>query len=128
VSLSARQGTARFTSGTPWTEPGADVDSPKGSLVSGHEIWTANVNVLPFMQVDGTKICEMEGVREHSERFPVELRRESRTGRLVIRALNEDGHNATDVDLFDLLDWLSRGPVPEEMIEPANGSDANTNR
>jgi hypothetical protein len=57
------------------------------------------------------KITEMNGVREHSEGAPVELWRDNETGRLVIRAYNECRNNSTQVDLWDLLDWLSVGPA-----------------
>lgn len=55
------------------------------------------------------KICEMTGVRELNEGLPVELWRDDATGRLVLRAYNECGCNATDVDLGGLLSWLSVG-------------------
>jgi hypothetical protein len=56
-----------------------------------------------------TKLCDMVGVREHSEGGLVELWR-NKNGRLIIRAYNERGNNITDVDLWDLLDWLRSGP------------------
>lgn len=46
----------------------------------------------------------MEGVREYCEEMDVSLR--TTNGRLVIEARNECGHNSTEVDLLDLLDWL----------------------
>jgi hypothetical protein len=60
------------------------------------------------------KLCEMAGVREHSEHFPVELWRNH--GRLVIRAYSECGNNATDLDLFDLVVWLSSGPSSHLLV------------
>ena len=55
-------------------------------------------------------IAVMDGVREYSDGlFPVELWRNAKTGRLVIRAYNERGNNITEVDLWDLLDWLQTG-------------------
>lgn len=51
----------------------------------------------------------MEGVREYGEAYPVELARCRKTGRLVVRAYNEGGNNHTDVDLWDLIEWLSLG-------------------
>lgn len=51
---------------------------------------------------------ELEGVREHGEGFPVELRTDEDSGRIVIRAINEGGHNTTHVDLLDLIEWLKR--------------------
>ena len=47
----------------------------------------------------------MAGVREHSEQMEVELRRENE--RLVVTAFNEGGFKTTNVDLLELLDWLS---------------------
>jgi hypothetical protein len=55
------------------------------------------------------KIAVMEGVREHTERGPVELWL-NEEGRVVIRSYNECGNNYTDVDLPDLVDWLRSGP------------------
>ncbi len=52
----------------------------------------------------------MIGVREYNDGlYPVELTR-SASGRLVIRAYNECGNNCTDVDIWDLLNWLRFGP------------------
>ena len=53
---------------------------------------------------------QMAGVREHSERYPVELIDESESGRLVIRAKNEGGNNETLIDLWDTIEWLRLGP------------------
>jgi hypothetical protein len=48
-------------------------------------------------------------VRNHgSGGEPVEQWRRA-DGRLVIRAFNEGGFSCTDVDLFDLVDWLRTG-------------------
>ena len=47
----------------------------------------------------------MAGVREYSEQMEVELKRENE--RLVVTAFNEGGFKTTNVDLLDLLDWLS---------------------
>lgn len=55
---------------------------------------------------------EMEGVREYAEGLPVELLRDKETGRPLIRAFNEAGHNCTEIDLLDLLAWLGRSPTP----------------
>jgi hypothetical protein len=55
------------------------------------------------------KICDMAGVRECAEDlFPVELWRNSE-GILVIRAYNECGYRFTDLDLWSLINWLSKG-------------------
>ncbi len=56
----------------------------------------------------------MASVREYTEGlYPVELWR--RDGRLVIRAYNECGNNCTEVDLWDLQDWLVSGPHAGEI-------------
>lgn len=46
----------------------------------------------------------MEGVREYCEEMEVRLLKCN--GRYVIKALNEGGHNSTEVDLLDLINWL----------------------
>ena len=56
------------------------------------------------------KLCEMVSVREWSEGHAVELWRDEKSGRLVIRAYSECGNSATDVDLWDVLDWCRIGP------------------
>ena len=53
-------------------------------------------------------IAVMTGVREYTESYPVEIWR-NRTGRLVIRAFNEGGNNCVDLDLWDIINWLSSG-------------------
>ena len=54
-------------------------------------------------------LTTMTGVREYGSGYAVELVRNQATGRLVIRAFNEGRNNVTEVDLFDLLDWLNCG-------------------
>lgn len=56
------------------------------------------------------KICEMGGVREYCEGFPVEPWRDEDNGRLVIKVVNEGSFNGVLVDLWDLLDRISAGP------------------
>ena len=56
-----------------------------------------------------TKIAVLAGVREYSEGEAVELWLNDK-GRIVVRAYNEGGCCATDVDLFDLLSSVG---VPE---------------
>lgn len=56
------------------------------------------------------KLCDMEGVREYGDGEKVELWRDDKTGRLVIRAYNEARYNGTEVDLCDLLRWLLADP------------------
>lgn len=53
------------------------------------------------------KIEVLSGVREYCEEMAVELWR-LENGRLVVRAYNEAGHSGTEVDLLDLIEWLSR--------------------
>lgn len=55
------------------------------------------------------KIAVLAGVREYSEGEAVELWFNDK-GRIVVRAYNEGGCCATDVDLFDLLSSVG---VPE---------------
>jgi hypothetical protein len=57
------------------------------------------------------KICNMEGVREYGEGYPVELWRDEVSGRLVNRAFNEGHNNDVVIDLWDILDWATRGPA-----------------
>jgi hypothetical protein len=71
------------------------------------------------------KICEMQSVRELTEEYPVELWRNDKTGRLVVRAKNEGGNNVTEVDLLELIEWCQRGPLPEGLT---HGSDSAGDR
>ena len=59
----------------------------------------------------------MDGVREYAEGYPVQLQtlnadnvysHPEAHGRLAILAVNEGGHNCTQVDLLDLLVWVTR--------------------
>lgn len=70
------------------------------------------------------KICDMAGVREHDEGFPVELCRDEKTERLVIRAFNEGGNNCTSVDLLDLVAWLQAGPQAA-LLQQATGGQTD---
>lgn len=73
------------------------------------------------------KLCVMDGVREHSEGWPVELWRDDNTGRLVIRAFNEAANNTTDVDLLDVADWLRFGPASAvDRINMGAGTSLST--
>lgn len=58
----------------------------------------------------------MAGVREHTERYPVDIHRESITGRMTVRAWNEGGNNVTEVDLLDLIEWLRTGPSEGKVV------------
>lgn len=68
-----------------------------------------------------TKVCDMEGVREYGERATVELWR-GETGRLVLRAYNECGNNYTEIDLWDVMDWLSLGPRGGILLADGRGN------
>lgn len=71
-----------------------------------------------------TTTVPMRGVREYAEGYEVQLvetdglyvsRGERRdAGRLAVRAINEAGHNWTEVDLLDLIAWL-KANRPELM-------------
>jgi hypothetical protein len=67
----------------------------------------------------------MAGVAERCEGLPVELWR-SDNGRLMVRAYNECGNNHTDVDLWNLIDWLQRGSNPDGLARIASMDDAQT--
>jgi hypothetical protein len=60
------------------------------------------------------KITDLEGVREYCEGEPVELWFSER-GRIVIRAYNEARFQGTDVDLLDLIEWISQRGVVLDM-------------
>jgi len=65
------------------------------------------------MQIDpykGTKLSTLAGVREYNERYPVELWI-SPQGRLTVVAENEGGNNLTQVDFWDIFDWMRLGPA-----------------
>jgi hypothetical protein len=53
-------------------------------------------------------ICDLKNVRGGDTGFPVQLVKEEDTERIVLRAINEGGFACTDIDLFDLIDWLHR--------------------
>ena len=65
-------------------------------------------NQIPIDVTESVKIIDMLGVREHSEGYTVELHRNADDG-LIFVAYNEAGSNLTEVDLFDLIDWLKKG-------------------
>lgn len=67
-----------------------------------------------------SRICEMVGVREHTEKFPGQLWRHE-NGRLVVIARNEAGYNSTEVDLLDLIAWLQNGNCPEDLPNGRTG-------
>lgn len=63
---------------------------------------------------------EMGGVREYCEEMPVRLcTHDTPNGkRLVVGALNECGHNGTEVDLLDLIAWVKKNK-PELLVGDA---------
>lgn len=65
-----------------------------------------------------TKIAVLSGVREYSEGEAVELWFNDK-GRIVVRAYNEGGCCATDVDLFDLLSSVGIPENAQRQIEGA---------
>ncbi len=65
-------------------------------------------NQIPIDVTESVKITDMLGVREHSEGYTVELHRNA-DDRLIIVAYNEAGSNLTEVDLFDLIEWMESG-------------------
>ena len=60
--------------------------------------------------LDGVPQFILTGVREYAEEYPVEIRRDVKTDRLMIVAWNEGHNNCTKIDLFDLLDWFHPSP------------------
>jgi hypothetical protein len=63
---------------------------------------------------------KMEGVREYAESYVPELIQCE--GRYRVRAINEGGHNCTEIDLADLLTWLwrHRPQLVFDAIPPEN--------
>lgn len=57
------------------------------------------------------KVVTMQGVREYSEGYVVELCKNESNGRLVIRALNEGRNAETLVDVLDVLNWVNCNPA-----------------
>lgn len=50
---------------------------------------------------------ELSLIRGGDTGFPVQLCSDGETGRLVLRAVNEGGFACVDIDLLDVVDWLS---------------------
>lgn len=60
-----------------------------------------------------TEEIEMDGVREYGEGRPVKLDQteglnDAPPGRWIVRAFNEAGHNCTEIDVLDLVQWLRK--------------------
>lgn len=64
-------------------------------------------------------VCQMAGVREALEGFPVSLVRNPTSGRLMVQGMNEGGNGIVWIDLMDLLDWTRNGLV----LEAGHGLD-----
>jgi hypothetical protein len=79
------------------------------NLIYALDITRANMVNETGQAGTNLKIAVMEGVREYGEKYPVEIWRDS-IGRTVIRAFNEGRNNSVDLDLWDIIDWLSTGP------------------
>lgn len=47
----------------------------------------------------------LQAIREYAEGYPVEISKDEETGREVIIAQNEGGHNCTMVDLLDVVEF-----------------------
>jgi hypothetical protein len=67
-------------------------------------------------RLHGKLECTLGGVREYSEGYPVELRRNVKTGRLFIVAYNEGHNNIVQIDLLDLLEWCAANPHPAVSV------------
>lgn len=61
--------------------------------------------------MEADEICEIVGVREYVDGEALKLVPRQPDRRVVLRAFNEGGNSYTDVDLFDLIEWLEHGPV-----------------
>lgn len=64
-----------------------------------------------LVKVSAATQVTLTGVREYWEERPVTICKNEENGRLVIHATNEGGHNATEVDLRDLLGWLAKNKL-----------------
>lgn len=53
------------------------------------------------------KVREISNVRGSEDGFPLLLWRDDESGRLVVRAFNQGGFAGVDIDLIDLVEWLS---------------------
>jgi hypothetical protein len=62
-------------------------------------------------RLEGILEQRLEDVREMCEGYPVELRRSPASGRLLLTAWNQGANAMTQIDLWDLIDWLKRGPI-----------------
>ena len=69
---------------------------------------------------DGAPCYTCPSIREYEDGLPVEIWRLN--GRLVIRAYNECGCRFTDVDLIDLVNWLS-SDHGKRLVEAATSNN-----
>lgn len=61
----------------------------------------------------------LEEIREYAEGYPVDIL-QLRNGRWCVQAHNQSGHDATQVDLVDLVRWLHehRPDILEKALLP----------
>ena len=71
----------------------------KPEVLSGEEGFEMSISV-----------CKLEGVREHGEGYPIELTWGTPQQRFVLTAWNEGHNNSTEIDLIELVAWLTLGP------------------
>ena len=71
---------------------------------------------------DATNFKKTTIAREYSEGMEVGVDREEDSNRWIVRAYNEGGHNCTEVDILDLVDWLRKNKpdlLQESPSDPA---------
>ena len=66
------------------------------------------------------KICALDGVRQYGDDGPPELWL-NEDGRMVVVAFNEGGHCATQLDLYDLVEWVQSGPGDRTLLDNGSG-------
>ena len=64
------------------------------------------------------KLATLPDLHECQEGFPVELWL-NEANRIVIRCRNEGGFNATDLDLYTLLEWVKNNFSKEQIYGAA---------
>jgi hypothetical protein len=90
-----------------------------------NKLGQAGACTSPWGEAQPRKICDMHGVRSYDNGDdPVELWLHD-SGRLVIVASNEAGYCGTNVDLYDLLDWLQSGPGCRMVLDNGQSSHRN---
>lgn len=70
--------------------------------------------------MDDEKVCTLPQVRggegRGDEPGEVEVWRDGKSGRLVMRAYNQGGHDCVDIDLRDVIDWLAQITPAESAL------------